>query len=60
MKGKTNRKRSSQLVSFVLKTDYIHLKTSQMDNRVRISKQLKWNKFPYYADRLSGKVFHGD
>ena len=60
MKGKTNRRRSCQLVSFVLKTDYIHSKSSQMDDRVCMSKQLKWNKFPYYGDRLSGKVFHVD
>ena len=60
MKGKTNRKGSCQLFSFVLETDYIHFKSSQMDDRVCMSKQLKWNKFPYYADRLSGKIFHGD
>ena len=57
IKGKTNRKGSCQSGFFVLKTDYIHLKTSQMADRVCISKQLKWNKFPYYGDRLSGKIF---
>ena len=30
-----------------------------MDDRVCMSKQLKWNKIPYYGDRLSGKVFTG-
>ena len=30
-----------------------------MDDRVCMSKQLKWIKFPYYGDRLSGKVFTG-
>ena len=30
-----------------------------MDDRVCMSKQLKWNKFPYYGDRLSGEVFTG-
>ena len=30
-----------------------------MDGRVSMSKQLKWNKFPYYDERLSGKVFTG-
>ena len=30
-----------------------------MDGRVSMSKQLKWNKFPYYGERLSGKVFTG-
>ena len=30
-----------------------------MDDRVCMSKQLKWNKFTYYGDRLSGKVFTG-
>ena len=31
-----------------------------MDDTDCMSKQLKWNKFPDYGDRLSGKVFHGD
>ena len=31
-----------------------------MDERACMSKQLKWKKFPFYGDRLSGKVFHGD
>ena len=30
-----------------------------MIDRVCMSKQLKWNKFPYYGDRLSGKFFTG-
>ena len=30
-----------------------------MDDRVCMSEQLKWIKFPYYGDRLSGKVFTG-
>ena len=30
-----------------------------MDDRVCMSKQLKWNKFPHYDDRLPGKVFTG-
>ena len=59
-KGKANRKGSFQSISFVSKTDNIHLKTSQMDDRVCMSKQLKRVKFPYYGDRLSGKVFHGE
>ena len=28
-----------------------------MIDRVCMSKQLKLNKFPYYGDRLSGKLF---
>ena len=31
-----------------------------MDDRDCMSKQLKWNKFPYNGDRLSEKNFHGD
>ena len=31
-----------------------------MDERACVSKQLKWNKFHFYGDRLSGKDFHGD
>ena len=31
-----------------------------MDERVCMSKELKWKKIPYYGHRLSGKVFHGD
>ena len=27
-----------------------------MDERACMSKQLKWNKFPFYGDRLSGKI----
>ena len=30
-----------------------------MGDRVCRSKQLKWNKFPYYGDRVSEKVFTG-
>ena len=28
-----------------------------MDERGCMSKELKWNKFPFYGDRLSGKNF---
>ena len=31
-----------------------------MDERACMSKQLKWNKFPFYGDSLSGKIFHAD
>ena len=31
-----------------------------MDERVCMSKELKWNNFPFYGERLSGKVFNGD
>ena len=30
-----------------------------MDDRVCMSKQLKWNKFPFYGDRLSANLFKG-
>ena len=31
-----------------------------MDERACMSKKLKWDKFPFYGDRLSGTIFHGD
>ena len=31
-----------------------------MDETDCMSKQLKWNKFPFYGDRLSGKNVEGD
>ena len=31
-----------------------------MDEKACMSKQLNWNKFPSYGDRLCGKNFHGD
>ena len=31
-----------------------------MDERACMSKELKWNKFPFYDDRLSEKVIQGD
>ena len=54
--AQTNRKGSCQLVSFVLKTDYIHIKISYMDERPCMSKQLKWNNFPHQGDTLSVKI----
>ena len=27
--------------------------------KVLVWKQLKWNYFPFYGDRLSGKIIHG-
>ena len=59
-KGKTNHEKSCQSVSFILKTDYLHLKTSYKDESACLWKQLKWNKFPFYGDRLSGKIIHGE
>ena len=41
IKGKTDRRRSCQSVSFVLKTDFIHLKTSKMAERACMSKPIK-------------------
>ena len=60
MKRKTNRKGSCQLVSFVLQTDSLHLKIRKMDERACMSEQLNWNKFTFYGDKLSGKIFLGD
>ena len=31
-----------------------------MDERACNSQQLKWNKFPFYGDSLSGKTVQGD
>ena len=51
-KVKTNHERSWQSFSFILKTDYLHLKTGYKDESACLWKQLKWNKFPFYGDRL--------
>ena len=51
-KGKTDHERSCQSFSFILKTDYLHLKTGYKDEIACLWKQLKWNKFPFYGDRL--------
>ena len=59
-KRKTNHKRSSQLVYFFLITDHKYLRTSYMDESACLWNQLKWNKFPFYGVRLSGKFTHGD
>ena len=31
-----------------------------MDERASMSKQLKWNKFPFHGDRLSVKIIQGE
>ena len=59
-KGKTHHERSCQSIWFILKTDYLLLKTSYTDESACLWKQLKWNKVRFYGDRLSGKIFHGD
>ena len=51
----TNFEKSSQPISFISKTDYKLLETSYMDENACLWKQLKWNKFPFYGDRLSGE-----
>ena len=48
----------NQILPF-LKTDFIHLKNSYMDESACLWKQLKWNKFPFYGARLSGKIILG-
>ena len=58
-KGKINHEGSCQFFSFFWKTDYLHLKTGHKDESACLWKQLKWNKFPFYGDRLSGKFIHG-
>ena len=59
-KGMTNPERSCQSNSFILKTDVLHLKTSYNDESACLWKQLKWNNFPIYADKLPGKNIHGE
>ena len=58
-KGKTNHERSCQFFPFILKTDYLHLKSGYKDESACLWKQFKWNKFPFYGDRLSGKDIQG-
>ena len=58
-KGTINHERSCQSHSFILKTDYLHFKTGHKDESACLWKQLKWNKFPFYGDRMSGKIIHG-
>ena len=59
-KGRTNIERSCQSDCFILKTGFLHLKTSYRDESACLWKQLKWNKFPFYDDRMSGKNIRGD
>ena len=58
-KWKTNHDSSCQSFSFIFKKDYLSLKTGYKDQSACLWKQLKWNKFPFYGDRLSGKIIHG-
>ena len=58
-KGKANHEKNCQLVVFVWKTDYLQLKTRYMDESACLWKQLEWNKFDFYDDKLSGKIIHG-
>ena len=60
-KGKTNHERSCQLIAFISKTDSLRLKTRYKDESACLWwKQLKWNKSPFYGDRVSGKIIHGN
>ena len=45
---------------FHFKTDYLPLKLSYMDESAYLWKQLKWNKFLFHGDRLSGEIVRGD
>ena len=58
-KRKTNHEKSCQSLSFVLKADCLHLKTCYKDESACLWRQLKWNKFHFYADRQSGKIIQG-
>ena len=58
-KRKPNHERSCQSFYFIFKTYYLHLKTDCKDESACLWKQIKWNQFPFYGDRLSGKTFHG-
>ena len=35
------------------------MKTGYRDESACLWKQLKWNQFPFYGDRLCGKIIHG-
>ena len=59
-KGKTKQESSCQSFCFIIKTDYLHLKSGYSDESACLWKQLKWNKFPFYGDRLCGKTMHGN
>ena len=39
--------------------DFLHLTKGYKDESACLWKQLKWNKFPFYGDRLSEKIIHG-
>ena len=55
MSYKGKHKKNSQSISFISKTNYLHLKTSYMDESACLWKQREWNKFPFFGDKLSGK-----
>ena len=59
-KVKTNHDRSCQWIYFILKTDYLHSKTSYKDESACLWQQLKWDKMPFYGARFYGKIIHGD
>ena len=58
-KGNTNHEGSWQSFPFILKTDFLHLKSGYKDESACLWKQLKWKKFSFYGDRLSGNFYHG-
>ena len=56
--GKNNFERSCLWFCFILKTDYLHLKTSYKKEIACRWKQLKWNNLSFHGDRLSWKLYH--
>ena len=59
-KEKTNHEWSCQSIFFQFENGLFFIKTSNKDESSSPWKQVKWNKFPFYGDRLSGKTIHGD
>ena len=57
-KRKNQPLKELSITFFHFKTDYLHLKTDCNDERACLRKQLKWNQFLFYGDKLSGKVIH--
>ena len=59
MKGKTNRKRSCQLVSFVLKADYIPLNLVKWRKELVYQNNSSGSSSPFMVTVCLGKIFKG-
>ena len=59
IKGKTNRKGSCRSVSFVLETDYIHLKLAKWMKEFVCEKNSSGTSSPFMVTHCLGKFFAG-